>query len=235
MLLAQAALCRAAAAEGVFCGKQQCGAGLIGGPTPFATCRKLGWTRKNEITNGRWVMFGILVGMLTEYATGEALLTPGVHEHGAPTRAVQRGLCTCMSSEASFGHRRCIVQMLPTVPLPFNPASCCARRRELPGADQDHGGVPGADRHRLKWLSSGHAAGAACGADGLVPPESDGRPSRVEKNCCLLNVTLSSNLVTTNFGACPCSVLFLNARPSWRWGASEAGAGSAIAAAALFP
>merc|ERR1719230_1893585 len=30
----------------------------------------LGWTRANEISNGRWVMFGILVGLLTEYATG---------------------------------------------------------------------------------------------------------------------------------------------------------------------
>eukprot|EP00798_Chlamydomonas_sp_ICE-L_P009525 gene9525-12464_t len=29
-----------------------------------------GWTLKNEIGNGRWVMFGLLVGMLTEYATG---------------------------------------------------------------------------------------------------------------------------------------------------------------------
>ncbi|KXZ45429.1 hypothetical protein GPECTOR_55g335 [Gonium pectorale] len=29
-----------------------------------------GWTPKNEIANGRWVMFGLLVGMLTEYATG---------------------------------------------------------------------------------------------------------------------------------------------------------------------
>jgi hypothetical protein len=30
----------------------------------------LGWTAKNEISNGRWVMFGLLVGMLTEFATG---------------------------------------------------------------------------------------------------------------------------------------------------------------------
>ncbi|GBF99602.1 hypothetical protein Rsub_12066 [Raphidocelis subcapitata] len=29
-----------------------------------------GWTAKNEISNGRWVMFGWFVGMLTEYATG---------------------------------------------------------------------------------------------------------------------------------------------------------------------
>jgi hypothetical protein len=35
-------------------------------PTP----RVFGWTPKNEIGNGRWVMFGFLVGMLTEYATG---------------------------------------------------------------------------------------------------------------------------------------------------------------------
>lgn len=32
--------------------------------------RLLGWTATNEITNGRWVMFGLLVGLLTEYATG---------------------------------------------------------------------------------------------------------------------------------------------------------------------
>ena len=29
-----------------------------------------GWTPNNEIGNGRWVMFGLLVGLLTEYATG---------------------------------------------------------------------------------------------------------------------------------------------------------------------
>merc|ERR1711943_35728 len=29
-----------------------------------------GWTKKNEINNGRWTMFGLLVGMMTEYATG---------------------------------------------------------------------------------------------------------------------------------------------------------------------
>ncbi|KAK9837986.1 hypothetical protein WJX74_009067 [Apatococcus lobatus] len=29
-----------------------------------------GWTKKNEILNGRWVMFGLLVGLMTEYATG---------------------------------------------------------------------------------------------------------------------------------------------------------------------
>lgn len=32
--------------------------------------KTFGWTKKNEITNGRWVMFGFGVGMLTEYATG---------------------------------------------------------------------------------------------------------------------------------------------------------------------
>lgn len=35
-----------------------------------ATEPVFGWTPKNEIGNGRWVMFGILVGLLTEYATG---------------------------------------------------------------------------------------------------------------------------------------------------------------------
>jgi hypothetical protein len=29
-----------------------------------------GFTPKNEINNGRWTMFGLLVGMLTEIATG---------------------------------------------------------------------------------------------------------------------------------------------------------------------
>eukprot|EP00475_Leptophrys_vorax_P013059 TRINITY_DN19447_c0_g1_i1.p2 TRINITY_DN19447_c0_g1~~TRINITY_DN19447_c0_g1_i1.p2 ORF type:complete len:149 (-),score=5.32 TRINITY_DN19447_c0_g1_i1:168-614(-) len=30
----------------------------------------LGWTSKNEIGNGRWAMFGLAIGLLTEYATG---------------------------------------------------------------------------------------------------------------------------------------------------------------------
>ncbi|CAI5508209.1 unnamed protein product [Closterium sp. Naga37s-1] len=30
----------------------------------------LGFTTKNEIGNGRWAMFGLSVGLLTEYATG---------------------------------------------------------------------------------------------------------------------------------------------------------------------
>ena len=33
-------------------------------------CRVFGWIPKAEISNGRWVMFGLLVGVLTEYATG---------------------------------------------------------------------------------------------------------------------------------------------------------------------
>merc|ERR1712093_447279 len=32
--------------------------------------RIVGWTPKNEITNGRWVMMGLLIGLLTEYSTG---------------------------------------------------------------------------------------------------------------------------------------------------------------------
>lgn len=36
----------------------------------FCMCRVFGWTPKNEINNGRWVMFGFAVGLLTEYATG---------------------------------------------------------------------------------------------------------------------------------------------------------------------
>ena len=33
-----------------------------------------GWTRKNEISNGRWVMMGLAIGMLTEYATGVSFI-----------------------------------------------------------------------------------------------------------------------------------------------------------------
>ncbi|KFK25814.1 hypothetical protein AALP_AA8G164300 [Arabis alpina] len=33
-----------------------------------------GWQPKNEISNGRWAMFGFAVGMLTEYATGSDLV-----------------------------------------------------------------------------------------------------------------------------------------------------------------
>merc|ERR1712190_622067 len=36
--------------------------------------KPFGWTSKNEITNGRWVMFGLLIGFLTEYATGVSLV-----------------------------------------------------------------------------------------------------------------------------------------------------------------
>lgn len=32
--------------------------------------RVFGWTAKNEISNGRWVMMGLAIGMLTEQATG---------------------------------------------------------------------------------------------------------------------------------------------------------------------
>eukprot|EP00270_Netrium_digitus_P010971 TRINITY_DN344_c0_g1_i1.p1 TRINITY_DN344_c0_g1~~TRINITY_DN344_c0_g1_i1.p1 ORF type:complete len:209 (-),score=31.61 TRINITY_DN344_c0_g1_i1:116-706(-) len=32
--------------------------------------RVFGFTKKNEIGNGRWTMFGLLVGLLTEFATG---------------------------------------------------------------------------------------------------------------------------------------------------------------------
>merc|ERR1712224_186904 len=32
--------------------------------------KQLGWVPKAEVANGRWVMFGLLVGMLTEYSTG---------------------------------------------------------------------------------------------------------------------------------------------------------------------
>jgi hypothetical protein len=34
-----------------------------------ADSQVFGWTKKNEISNGRWVMMGLAVGLLTEYAT----------------------------------------------------------------------------------------------------------------------------------------------------------------------
>ncbi|KAI3437997.1 hypothetical protein D9Q98_000440 [Chlorella vulgaris] len=33
-----------------------------------------GWTKKNEIGNGRWVMMGIAIGLMTEYATGVSFI-----------------------------------------------------------------------------------------------------------------------------------------------------------------
>lgn len=32
--------------------------------------QRFGWIPKNEIANGRWVMMGFAIGLLTEYATG---------------------------------------------------------------------------------------------------------------------------------------------------------------------
>jgi hypothetical protein len=37
---------------------------------PLPARSVFGWTKSNEISNGRWVMFGLFVGMVTEYATG---------------------------------------------------------------------------------------------------------------------------------------------------------------------
>lgn len=44
--------------------------GCADSPFCLGHCRLFGWTKGNEITNGRWVMFGFAVGLLTEYATG---------------------------------------------------------------------------------------------------------------------------------------------------------------------
>ena len=40
----------------------------------FERNKQLGWVPKAEISNGRWVMFGLLVGMLTEYSTGVSFI-----------------------------------------------------------------------------------------------------------------------------------------------------------------
>ena len=60
---------------------QFCKSGLSTGkahpwpPTlPCVLRRILGWTKANEINNGRWVMMGLLVGLLTEYATGVSFI-----------------------------------------------------------------------------------------------------------------------------------------------------------------
>merc|ERR1712224_58826 len=36
----------------------------------FQDAKLLGLTPKNEIINGRWVMMGLAIGLLTEYSTG---------------------------------------------------------------------------------------------------------------------------------------------------------------------
>jgi hypothetical protein len=43
---------------------------MIGCLALRALRRVFGWTPENEINNGRWVMMGIAIGLLTEYATG---------------------------------------------------------------------------------------------------------------------------------------------------------------------
>jgi hypothetical protein len=43
---------------------------LRSGDASIPPCRVFGWTRANEINNGRWVMMGFAIGLLTEYATG---------------------------------------------------------------------------------------------------------------------------------------------------------------------
>lgn len=40
----------------------------------IADAQVFGWTRKNELGNGRWVMMGLAIGMLTEYATGVSFI-----------------------------------------------------------------------------------------------------------------------------------------------------------------
>lgn len=36
----------------------------------YQKSRTFGWTYEAELANGRWVMFGLMVGLMTEYATG---------------------------------------------------------------------------------------------------------------------------------------------------------------------
>ena len=45
------------------------GTALPAHPSFFVFRRVFGWTKKNEIGNGRWVMMGLAIGLLTEYAT----------------------------------------------------------------------------------------------------------------------------------------------------------------------
>lgn len=40
----------------------------------IADAQVFGWTRKNELGNGRWVMMGLAIGLLTEYATGVSFI-----------------------------------------------------------------------------------------------------------------------------------------------------------------
>lgn len=42
--------------------------------TSPARHRVFGWTKKNEIANGRWVMMGIGIGLMTELATGVSFI-----------------------------------------------------------------------------------------------------------------------------------------------------------------
>ena len=70
-----------------------------------------GFTHKNEITNGRWVMFGFVVGMMTEYATGVDFIhqleqivsyTGALARHAQATGAARQG----MRAASRPGHGR---------------------------------------------------------------------------------------------------------------------------------
>ena len=61
--------CRWPCADGVDVFRAQQGQNLTRCP-PVPRDRFFGWTKANEISNGRWVMFGWAVGLLTEFATG---------------------------------------------------------------------------------------------------------------------------------------------------------------------
>jgi hypothetical protein len=88
---------------------------------PQNTPRVFGWTPANEIGNGRWVMFGVFVGLLTEYATGELSGRGGLcvqaswafAQHGrmrpvAMRPAPAEGPCVCeplAAASACLSHR----------------------------------------------------------------------------------------------------------------------------------
>ena len=54
----------------------------------------LGWTKTNEINNGRWVMFGLLVGMMTEFATGVVRCPDSAHTQERTCLIRPHGACT---------------------------------------------------------------------------------------------------------------------------------------------
>lgn len=109
-----------------------------------AARRVFGWTRANEINNGRWVMFGLLVGLMTEYATGEArrLALQGKESEEEAPRGGRGDGCACLGRPNSRAEQQLgsAARTRPPLPLLYLTLGCrlrvAARRAGVSFIDQ---------------------------------------------------------------------------------------------------